>query len=426
MIIEKIGDSHTKMVDSLEKLNRLLKKYGFKPGKIIETSEIYKKKGIGVELVENPENTQDLEFRYYKFKIEIPTMSFGIEGTEFIASMEIGSEEAGNRIFLGFNPEDEKASEYNDLLFDMARSRKSTCDHCNTVRTRNKLFIFKKDGKLLTIGSTCSREWYGIEIEKFLKAWRQVSTFSEEDEDGFSDSRYRRMRYVSDELTYSIASILRRGFVASKYDNCTANDVMEVLSFLNPIMGYRSDRETPETLTYYRANANKVNQLVLDMFEWYKNLVPSDLFLQNLRSGVLDFSLTTNQAPWAVVKFLESANIEYRVEDGKNRSQEVKPEILVSPDKHVASVGTKIKDQEGQISFTHAMDGDFGVTYLIKIATIEGDLVWFTGKSDYENCSISDLLVGTKVKISGTVKENSQYKDKAQTIITRCKLSKVE
>lgn len=38
-----------------------------------------------------------------------------------------------------------------------------TCDHCHINRARRKYFFFEKDGKLLTVGSSCVLEYTGID-----------------------------------------------------------------------------------------------------------------------------------------------------------------------------------------------------------------------------------------------------------------------
>lgn len=47
-------------------------------------------------------------------------------------------------------------------------------------------------------------------------------------------------------------------------------------------------------------------------------------------------------------------------------------------------------------------------------------LIWKTSSN-----SLPDMESGDQVQIKGTVKEHSEYKDEKQTVLTRCKVTKV-
>jgi hypothetical protein len=71
-------------------------------------------------------------------------------------------------------------------------------------------------------------------------------------------------------------------------------------------------------------------------------------------------------------------------------------------------------------------ESDFGVTFITKMVTPEGNLVtWFASKdcstdSSEEAKKMGLLCKGVEVKITGTIKKHDQYKGQAQTIVTRC------
>lgn len=422
MQIVKNGTSKATLLKKLDKVNKVLVKYGFAPGFIASEREIFVTVKGGSE-VEKPEfPTAEIKYRDTEFVIEVPAMKIGVEGTQFIASLEFGSEEAGNRVICGFDPKDENAEIYNQMLLNLARSRKNNCDHCNTMRTRNKLFIFLKEGQIFTIGSTCAIEWHGLNIEGFLSAWKSVADLNE-NEGG--NGKWRMAQYVSEILTYSLASIERMGFVGSKYDNSTINDANLVYSYVHPNT-YLGRPSKPDTYGFYLMHRDRLNVMISDMTEWYQVFEPKSLFEHNLRSGVLDLTLTGPMAPWAVRMWMDAKAIGYEINDGSVKIKEVKPEILVSPDSFVGLVGGKIAKVCGQVAMARAFDGIYGRSYMIKIATEQGDLVWFSGKFEHENCDYNDLTPGTWVEISGSVKKHDRYNDKAQTVVTRCKLSKKE
>lgn len=84
---------------------------------------------------------------------------------------------------------------------------------------------------------------------------------------------------------------------------------------------------------------------------------------------------------------------------------------------HVGSVGEKLTVKA---TYTHTawFDSKFGTTYIHNFVTDDGSLlVW---KTSVGNIGFAD---GDRVEITATVKEHSEYKDKKQTALTRCKIA---
>jgi hypothetical protein len=428
MQIIKTGDSHEKLNKKLTKLNKTLVKYGYEPAVITSEKTIYVVAEDNNTEVVNPEIVlPTMKFRAYEWAINIPVNKVGQDGTEFIGYLEFGSEAAGNKVIPAFDSEDPCASQYDDLLLELARSRKNNCDHCNKIRTRNKLFVFKKGGEMHTIGSTCAQEWYGIEIEGFLNAWKGICGMTDEDEREYRNKAWAKALYVSEILLYCMASIDRQGFVGSKFFNSTVSDANMCYNW-NHIPECRKGNQEPETLGHLRQYREKdFSGMITRMSEWYQNYQPLTLFDHNLRSGVLDLTLTAGQAPWAIIKWMDCEKLSYRngmVIDSPAEAR-AKISIVETPNKYVAPVGEKVSI-DGQVTFTRAFDTDFGVSYLIKVATVEGEITWFSSNNNFENCNINDLVYGTWIHIAGKVKKHDSYKESAQTVLTRCKLNMTE
>lgn len=71
---------------------------------------------------------------------------------------------------------DEKYIEYFDRDYKV-------CDHCHTNRPRKCYNLFESDGKVIQIGSTCSQDYFGYDVDKFLNIYLQIESFGEEDLD---------------------------------------------------------------------------------------------------------------------------------------------------------------------------------------------------------------------------------------------------
>lgn len=57
------------------------------------------------------------------------------------------------------------------------------CDHCHTNRPRKRYNLFESGGKVIQIGSTCSQDYFGYDVDKFLNIYLLIESFGEEDLD---------------------------------------------------------------------------------------------------------------------------------------------------------------------------------------------------------------------------------------------------
>ena len=54
-----------------------------------------------------------------------------------------------------------------EIILSNIDEKKLVCDHCRVNRYRNIYHIFKKDGKLLSIGSSCSKYFLDMTLKEF-------------------------------------------------------------------------------------------------------------------------------------------------------------------------------------------------------------------------------------------------------------------
>lgn len=74
--------------------------------------------------------------------------------------------------------------------------------------------------------------------------------------------------------------------------------------------------------------------------------------------------------------------------------------------------------------FKTGYDTQYGYTYIHSLRVGKARLVWKTGKllEYFEDGDTKFYQVGDTVRIKGTVKEHSEYRNKKQTVVTRCKV----
>ena len=419
MAIIKIETTdYSYLLERCAKMNKRLARYGYAP--VNERTHerewnTYERHCVNDEGMPSVVRVRVL---VHKIELEIPIDRVGEDGTQFIAKLEFGSEEAGNRVYKA----DETCSDYDETLFEMIQSQKGSCDHCNKNRKRNSLFIFKKEEKLYTIGATCAKDWYGSDIENFLSISRSFTSFCDEEERGRRDWNARRIYEVNLAIQASIASIQIRGFVGSKYDNSTANEASETVNWITNPQG-RLGHHTAPTLVSEMQDGKYVEQMAGLQDFFLNEYKATDLFSTNLRSSVIDSTCSYAMAAIAAQKYLASINI---VEDGFGQNTvNAVSQLPQSNFEWLGDEGEKVV-LEGEIAMTRTIDSDFGVSYLIKVQGQKGVATWFSSNFNFLNCNFNDLKTGTKVRIAGKIKRLDTYKETKQSILTRCKLEMLE
>jgi len=89
---------------------------------------------------------------------------------------------------------------------------------------------------------------------------------------------------------------------------------------------------------------------------------------------------------------------------------------------HLGSIKERVT-AEVRLTDTREVDTQWGISYLIKMTTVDGlcDLTWWSSRG------IEDLgvEVGSLYALTGTVKAHDSFRDVPQTTVTRCKLAAI-
>ena len=120
----------------------------------------------------------------------------------YLGSVSCG--EGGRQVFV-------KDETFKDYFMD--KFREGMCDHCHTKRMNRKAYhlFATDDGKVLQIGNTCAKEYFGISSDAFLNV--QMNTFIVSYEGDECDFGYEKgSMAVSFNDIYRILDFLTRGF----------------------------------------------------------------------------------------------------------------------------------------------------------------------------------------------------------------------
>lgn len=276
-------------------------------------------------------------------------------------------------------------------LDERYRTAANVCEHCNQKRTRNDVYILEKDGKQISIGRTCLRDYLGIDDPKVITAraafWE--SLFDEVRE--ADDMNFGAMLdggFLLEALMVLTAAATRKfGFVTRKQELqgggvATATQIRD-MTFADAI---EADRD----------NAAKA-------IEWVRTLenVKSD-FLYNL-TVIFDKDVVEDRH----VNLAVSA---YKVwQDAMAKEAEVaaKENIFVG----------KVKERMKSIELTlrkviYLGNSGYGPAYLHTFEDAKGNaFVWVTGNALE---GVNETMV-----VDATVKAHKVYGNVNQTVLTR-------
>jgi len=268
------------------------------------------------------------------------------------------------------------------------------CDHCNTVRARNKYFFFRESGQIRKIGSTCVHEWFGFDMDAIFSSYQNFITVSKNfdpEKEEFREAM-KSCNYTPISLAiYSVANVTNnftaywdKGSTAKRAYKFSTSKKQSVLS-----VDVESVKKAIEKMWNIQSKNDFEFNIVSALFE--KGELKSEI--SNNHFGV---------AGWAIWKAMFA-----QLENNKSENKS---------SKYIGNVGDKVV-LNGVLKPLASFESPYGYTYLYQIETEQGLAKWFASNE----CS-GIPKEGKQVTLKGTVKEHKEYKGAKETIVTRCKL----
>jgi hypothetical protein len=309
-----------------------------------------------------------------------------IAGWDFLARIELlGEENLVHRV-----PGTEK------VLEERFRTHDGFCDHCNSARRRNDVFILANDEKQIAVGRQCLREFLGIDDPKAIVARAQFfEELKDIDEDDLGDFGSFGFYGLNEVLVLAAANIRKHGYVskARQIETGEATTGQVVAWGITGIPGYKIepieiDREwAQKTVEFFRRDTSFGNE-----------------YMDNIR-------VLTKQD---IVKKEHVALISSAVITAQ---RELAPKAEVKESNFVGEVKGRLKDVSLLLEkIIYLGSGSFGPSYLHLLKDADGNAFsWITGNK-------AEVAEGTNVKVDATVKEHKIYKGTKQTVLTRAKV----
>ena len=291
------------------------------------------------------------------------------------------------------------------------KTAQSYCDHCNTMRARNKTVVLynTETKEFKQVGTTCLREYTGgIDadmIAAFEECTKEPTEFT-----GFT-SHSKWYIDIKNFLAGVVASSSLYGYVSKSRARAineennkttveaTCDLTVRLMSKTSVEKEWKDIYESDDTKTF-----------VEEALEWIKNLnAESYSYFDNLKV-VCSAELVELKNIGYAASLIASYKNHLKAEK-KKKEAEKQNEMY----HYYRNVDDKISLQ-GNLACVANYDTQFGTMYVYKMIQSSCIFVWKTSKY----LGIDDS--GKEAMITGKIKEQSEFRGVRQNILTRCKV----
>lgn len=383
--------------DVKKKLDRIAKKcchYG--------NDFVYEVKGEEIREVKNSNGKSE----HYKFVLIEVEGTARINDWECVAVSEI--HDTGN-IIRKINTDIEIPNRF--------RHTENVCEHCNSKRYRNKLYIIHNinTGEWKQVGGSCLSSYtHGLNLEYVVAYLDGITSLSEND--GIVGIRGKSYYNVKRIIGYAVEVIDKTGYFNAQsrfptksfvarlvYDDPTK----EAIKWINDsLKSFRCD------ISFDMKDFCKeeTEELVKKIIEYYQSLDDNTDFIHNVQVMLTEgYVLPENIGYLCYLPQGYAKHIKKEQEKAKRKEVEYKSEFF-------GEIGKRYKDLKiDSVSMVTSYCTQFGIMYVYQFVLSDGNiLIWKTS---------SMIEDGEIHSITFTVKNHSEYKGIKQTEVTRCKIA---
>lgn len=298
------------------------------------------------------------------------------------------------------------------------RTAKSFCEHCNTMRSRNKTVVIynTQTKQFKQVGTTCLREYTGGIDAEAIAAFEEAIKSPEEFLGVSGSSKF--FIETKDYLSAVVATMSLYGFMSKKKaaeineEVRYNNNVKRVEATCTKAVHLMTNNEKPNEMSNKWHNIYKskdTEAFVEDAIEWIKSYNEPNDFMENLRVICSGSHIKVSDVGFAACLMdLYKRHLEYE-KKSKQKAQE--NEMY----RYYGEVGEKVT-LNGRLACVTSYSTQFGVMFIYKMIYNSAIFVWKTSKY----LGIDDS--GAEVNLVGTIKEHSEFRGVKQNMLVRCKV----
>jgi len=333
-----------------------------------------------------------------------------LDGWKFVATLEVLA--AGNLIRQV--PGGQVPERY--------RTAKLTCEHCLKIRKRSNYFLVQDESdNFKSVGRSCLKDFLGHKDPAAIASYMELVFSLSENEKMSGSSRAIQEFPLSVVLTTALVYIRKHGFLSKKKmqelaaaggQNLTTTSAQINYYLIAPWSKDEQDAWNEEHRTHQATDDDRA--LAADIKTWMLTLNATE-FDHNLALLAKEGFVQTKHFGFiAAAAFMGAKHLDRLVIEKKK--------LADKSNKHVGTIGEKIKMQL-TITKMREFDGGYGVSTLVSMEDAEGNAFQWWASKCYDALQERGFKEGEKLTISATVKKHGFYEDRAQTGLTRCKLT---
>lgn len=281
----------------------------------------------------------------------------------------------------------------------------NVCDHCHTNRIRNSYKLFESNGEVIQIGSTCAKDYFGYDINKYLDIYLVLDAIEKEYDD-FGKCGGSMVRTFND--VYNVICNITADF--SKWQKAERDPYTG--TEYGSVYEIRMNLFDIDTIKNNKLVFNDVEDGILDRVRDYWKKQERNSFVLNVNEALKTDYATYNSIgfySFAIFKAMQEIRKEDAKKDGKMSSYKNGDR----PTLNVTVVDHKI------IRITsYGYRGGTENMAIVKFITDDG-IRYMTKSTGFD--VVHHIKVGDKLTIKGAVYGTDRY-DNLCTILGRVKI----
>lgn len=391
--VEVPFDFVPKIDEELSKMKKKIGKYNFN-FQVVKVPALvtYKKHKInGIKYIIHAEAP---EIKYKDFTYLATLKKENVKSDDFLVHASVKAENLD-------------LSQYHNIKF--------RCDHCGTQRKRKMVHVFRNDaGKDMVVATSCSKAYFGIDIESRLRKvvqYFELNIFGNFIEDYIDDGEWISKHTPIPVDKEGFCKIVF-GVILSNHGGVyipqlgSSADNLSTASLAQKLYNNKKDKHYLQQTREMIKLANSKKYSYEAIYEYWQAKTDNDNFTHNVK-----IALNMIQPKMGLLAYAVWNYIQHKVLTNHRKN------FFDYNSNHVGIVGAKISNIAEIINVKES-NGLYGFYQIIHFVDDKENLyTWF-----YNGSLSSKYQIGTKVKLSGTVKKHDIFNKQKVNIIKRAKL----
>lgn len=282
------------------------------------------------------------------------------------------------------------------------QSDSNVCDHCHTKRLRNTYHLFEDHGRVLKIGSSCAKDFFGYDVDKILHVYYEtfavIRSFEEFDE-----------KCCRESISWSFNEIY------SEVQHYTKDFSFWDSSGKSEIGTSQKIREDLYTNSTYSMNSKAPEELLQKIRNYWDSQDLNSSFVLNMREAIKhDYAIEKNVGSYAYAIF-------GAIKGMKEKEASLEGNECQYKDGDRPGLNLTVTHRHSFTAPGYSRYAKEETIYVVEFLSEDG-VIYVTKSS---SGAISELNIGDKVKLAGTICGRNDFAGKKRWQLKRCKVKEV-